>query len=147
MEKLTNLFFYNLEKAIKTYRQFAQNQLRINGFDITIDQWLILSIIHENPDTPQSEIAEMVFKDGASITRIVELLVQNGFLKRDFHKTNRRMVKLSVTAKGIKAIEAVRPVIRKNRKDALMDITSKEIEMTQLVLKKLINNCLERKKV
>ncbi len=33
--------FYSIEKAIKTYRQFAQRRLSVRNIDITIDQLLV----------------------------------------------------------------------------------------------------------
>ena len=76
MEKLNDQFFYNLEKAAKSYRQYFQSQLKLHGFDdITLDQWLILRIIGEQPDISQNDIAEQVFKDKASVTRIIELMI------------------------------------------------------------------------
>ena len=95
MEKLNDTFFYNLEKSVKTYRQYFQNQLKANGFDITLDQWLILNTIIENPNISQNEIAEKVFKDKASVARIIELLVQNGFLTRSIHISGSSIVCIS----------------------------------------------------
>ena len=76
METLNDILFYNLEKSIKMYRKYAQKQLTKAGFEITIDQWLVLKTIQENKNISQNQIAEMVFKDFASITRIIELLVK-----------------------------------------------------------------------
>ena len=76
MENLDLIFFYHLDKAIKTYRQFAQEKLKENGFDITIDQWLVLKAVSENQDINHNDLADAVFKDKASVTRIIELLVK-----------------------------------------------------------------------
>lgn len=78
MENLDLIFFYHLDKAIKTYRQFAQEKLKENGFDITIDQWLVLKAVSENQDINHNDLADAVFKDKASVTRIIELLVKAG---------------------------------------------------------------------
>ena len=62
MENLSSVIFYNIEEAIKTYRMYAQNQLKINDLKITIDQWLVLKCLKENPNATQIELAEKVFK-------------------------------------------------------------------------------------
>ena len=90
MENLNSVIFYNIEEAIKTYRMYAQNQLKINGLKITIDQWLVLKCLKENPNTTQVELAEKVFKDNASITRIIDLLVKANYLERTINQTDRR---------------------------------------------------------
>ena len=72
---LNDIIFYTLEKSIKSYRQYAQKQLIMNNFDITIDQWLILKSIKENSGLTQQQIGINVFFFFASVTRIIELLV------------------------------------------------------------------------
>jgi MarR family transcriptional regulator, transcriptional regulator for hemolysin len=141
MEKLNDTFFYNLEKSIKTYRQYFQNQLKLNGFDITLDQWLILNTIIENPNISQNEIAEKVFKDKASVARIIELLVQNRFLTRAIHPTNRRMFQLTITEKGIETIEKISNLVPIFRKNALIGISPDILKETQNVMKTIVINC------
>lgn len=141
MEKLNDTFFYNLEKSVKTYRQYFQNQLKANGFDITLDQWLILNTIIENPNISQNEIAEKVFKDKASVARIIELLVQNGFLTRSIHPTNRRMFQLSITQKGNETIERLSGLVEVFRKNAVLGISPDTLKETQSIMKVIIANC------
>jgi MarR family transcriptional regulator, transcriptional regulator for hemolysin len=141
MEKLNSIFFYHLDKAIKTYRQFAQANLKTNGFDITIDQWLVLKGIAENKDISQNELSEMVFKDKASVTRIIDLLVANKYLKRELHDVSRRRNKLSATPKGTKLLADIVPVVLKNRKTALDNVSERDMRSAEKVLKSIINNC------
>jgi MarR family transcriptional regulator, transcriptional regulator for hemolysin len=141
MEKLDEIIFYNLEKSIKTYRQFAQRQINQAGFDITIDQWLILQTIQENAEYSQQQIAEKVFKDFASVTRMIELLVKKGLLERAFHEEDRRRFKLTLTQAGIKIIADVQPIIQQNRKQALQSFPEPDIEIFRKYLITLINNC------
>ena len=61
MENLSSVIFYNIEEAIKTYRMYAQKQLKTNQFNITIDQWLVLKCLKENPKSTQIELAVKVF--------------------------------------------------------------------------------------
>ena len=103
--------FYNLDKAIRTYRQFAHEQLTAMGLNITVDQWLVLKALHENPERSQHDIAAAVFKDHASFTRIVELLVQKGFLLRELHPTDRRRFSLRITKNGSGLLREMQPIM------------------------------------
>jgi MarR family transcriptional regulator, transcriptional regulator for hemolysin len=141
MEKLDEIIFYNLEKSIKSYRQFAQRQINQAGFDITIDQWLILQTIQENADYSQQQIAEKVFKDFASVTRMIELLVKKGLLERAFHEEDRRRFKLTLTQAGIKIIADVHPIIQQNRKQALQSLSEPDIDVFRKYLITVIKNC------
>ena len=85
MEKLNDVIFYTIEKAIKSYRQYAQKQIKKAGFDITIDQWLVMKCLIDNPDIQLQDLAKSVFKDNASVTRIIDLLIRKNYLKRQSH--------------------------------------------------------------
>ncbi len=141
MDKLNTTLFYTIEKAIKTYRQFAQKQLRQAGLKITIDQWLIIKSILDNPEIQQQEIADKVFKDNASVTRIISLLVKAKYLKRTVNKTDKRRSNLVITPEGNKVIKEVSKVVLNNRETALQNINDKDITTTQKVLSAIIKNC------
>ena len=141
MENLNSVIFYNIDEAIKTYRMYAQNQLKINGLKITIDQWLVLKCLKENPNTTQVELAEKVFKDNASITRIIDLLVKANYLERTINQTDRRKFDLKITISGEKTLEDVYKIVLKNRSKALENISIEEIETVSSILKKISFNC------
>jgi len=141
MENLNSVIFYNIEEAIKTYRMYAQKQIKINEFNITIDQWLVLKCLKENPKSTQIELAEKVFKDNASITRIIELLVKADFLQRKVNQADRRKFDLKITASGEKILADVYTIVLKNRAKALEGITPEEIETVNTILKKISSNC------
>lgn len=141
MENLNEIFFYHLDKSIKTYRQFAQEKLKENGFEITIDQWLVLKAVSNDPDIGHNDLAEAVFKDKASVTRIIELLVKGRYLKTEVHPESGRKRKLTVTKKAHSLLNVIRPYVLKNRKAALKDVSSGDIAIAEKVLKRIANNC------
>lgn len=140
METINNIIFYTLEKSIKTYRQFAQKEISAKGFDITIDQWLVLKTIQENSSISQQQLAVKVFKDFASITRMIELLVKRGYLIRNFHKEDRRRFELILSAEGVTIIKLLQPIIQKNREVALKNISKSDIQKLDSILSNIISN-------
>lgn len=141
LTQIESTVFYAIEKAIKVYRQYAQKNIKKRGIDITIDQWLILKTIHDRPDLTQREMADLVFKDYASITRIVEILVRRSYLTRSFHHEDRRRFILELTEQGKKIHKKLIPVVAHNRKTALKGFNLDEIETLYQSLNKIINNC------
>ncbi len=141
MEKLDEVLFYTLEKSMKVYRKFAQQQIINKGYDITIDQWLVLKTLHENQQLSQHEIAELVFKDFASITRIIELLVQKQYINRKINQADRRKFELEITEKGSQIIAAIYPIVIENRKQALAGLTNEEVNNLKVQLETIIANC------
>ena len=141
MERLDRVIFYSLDKTIKTYRQFAQKRFLEQGFEITIDQWLVLNAIYEKPDITQFDIAGKVFKDTASVTRIIDLLIKKGLLKREVHSSDRRRFTLELTTEGRKLITKITDVVEQNRSIALQGITEKELIRMKETLNHIIDNC------
>lgn len=141
MDKLDSVIFYTIEKAIKSYRRYGQKKLRENGLKITIDQWLVIKNIMDNPSISQQEIAEKVFKDNASVTRIIDLLFKAKYIRRSVNKTDRRKTNLVVTEEGVNLVNDVYKVVLEYRETALKGISKQDIDATNKVLSAIIDNC------
>ena len=132
--------FYQIEKAIKQYRTLAQGNLNQLGYKITINQILLMTQIDQKPDVSQVELAELLFKDVASITRMIELLVIEGFVTREENKNDRRKKDLKITKKGKKILDLAKPIIIKNRETAQKNLSEEEKETLFILLNKIIIN-------
>jgi MarR family transcriptional regulator for hemolysin len=141
MIQLEEVVFYTIEKAIKSYRQFAQRQIKEQGINITIDQWLILKTISDHPGIMQREIAEAVFKDSASLTRVIDLLVKKKFLSRLFHSDDRRRFDLKLTTNGEHILKQLESIVSEYRKKALRKVSTSEVKQISSTLNKIIKNC------
>ena len=141
MQKLSDNFFYSLERAIKTYRQYAQQNLDRHGLDITIDQWLVLKTLRDNPDISLAQVGRDVFKDVASITRIVQLLETKGYVGRAANENDKRRITLKLTRHGISAVTALEPVISANRRGALAGVSNADMTRSQKVFDSIARNC------
>lgn len=141
IENPTGTALYSIEKAIKEYRKLAQKNITKVVKDITVDQCLVLIILQQNESISQNELANLVFKDSASITRMIELMVKNDYLTRTIHAEDRRKFNLVITEKALKTIELIEPVIQFNRETALHGLSIKEITLLDQTLHKIISNC------
>lgn len=140
MEKLDSIIFYSIDKAIRSYRQFAQRQLKQRGIEITVDQWLVLKAVLEHPKLQQNELSERVFKDAASVNRIIALLVKNGYLERKVDAKNRRLTVLKVSSKGIQILSEMDSIIQRNRQTALLGIDEVLKEQVMFAMERISEN-------
>lgn len=138
---LDEVIFYVLDKTIKQYRQFAQANIDRAGLPITIDQWLVLNVIEESPTLGQSEIAERVFKDQASVARIIDLLVKKNLLTQTVSQQDRRRVDRAITPQGRALLQAVAPIVAQNRNTALQALSEPAIEQLRQTLETIFKNC------
>ena len=139
--RLQDVVFYSIESASKAYRRFAQARLNASGIDITIDQWLVLKTIHESPDVTLHQVGTSIFKDFASVTRIVQLLERKGLLRRKPHPNDGRRSELVLTSAGESVIRTVEPIAQANRRHALSGIDAEEVARLREVLKRITENC------
>lgn len=136
----TGTVLYSLEEASKAYRKLSFKNISKVIPDITIDQALILIIINESELT-QSEIADLIFKDYASMTRILNLMIKKKYISKTVDEKDKRKAKITITKKGISAIEKLNPIIDENRKTALRAISITEQKSFYSTLNKIIQNC------
>ena len=137
----SNTIFHTIESTIKEYRKFAQKNISDQITDMTIDQGLVLLFLNEYPELTQKEIAELVFKDNASMTRMINTMVQKKYLKRSMNNEDRRRYKIEITVKGRQVLETLPPIIQKNRKTSLIGITKNELKQLEIILNKIRSNC------
>lgn len=138
---LSNVIFYSIDKAIRQYRKLAQANIDRAGIAITVDQWLVLQVIREKDDVTQMEIAERVFKDQASVARIIRLLINHGLLTAEALPGDGRRSRLRVTAAGEKTLAAVEPIVLNNRQIALQGISENDLTILRQLLDRISANC------
>lgn len=137
----TGTVLYTIEQTIKEYRKISQKNIAKIVSDITVDQGLVLLILNENSNYSQKDIAGLIFKDNASITRIIELMVKKDYLVRTVNELDRRKFNLEITEKGRNTVELLSPAIKLNRTTALDGLSENEIELLDTLLNKIITNC------
>ncbi|MEE4000326.1 MarR family transcriptional regulator [Tenacibaculum sp. FZY0031] len=136
----TTTVLYSIEETIKAYRKLSQYNISQVVPDITVDQALILLLL-ENNNTTQTKIADLVFKDYASMTRIVKLMISKNYLIKTTDRKDKRKAKLEITDEGKEIIKKLSPIIQKNRQTALNNVSNEELEQLYKILKKITKNC------
>jgi DNA-binding MarR family transcriptional regulator len=132
---------YTAEQAIKVYRRLCQQNIDQVMPNLTVDQGLTLMVLNSRPALTQQRLAELVFKDKASITRIIELLVQKALLARTEHPADRRKSALSLTDRGRQTLAQLSDTIRLNQQTALRGLSEAEVAQCDATLRKIIANC------
>jgi DNA-binding MarR family transcriptional regulator len=139
---LSSLIFYSLDKAIRQYRKMAQANIDRAGIAITIDQWLVLRVIQEHDDLTQTDIAERVFKDQASVARMISLMIKSNLLVSEPLPHDGRRTRLRVSEAGQRTLDAVQPVVLSNRQVALEGLSEEDLAVMRPLLERIYSNCL-----
>lgn len=102
-----------LVDAISFFPQFIKKVFHdhdISKLDLNINntQTQILMFVSVNNKKSMTEISSLTGLEKSSFTRSVDSLVQNGFITRKTSERDRRVVTLSLTAKGARAAKMIR---------------------------------------
>lgn len=97
------------------------------GYNITPEEADTLMIIRHFNGLPQSKLADILGKDKAAVTRLMNTLVKSGLVGREQDKQDRRIVRARITPEGERAFVQVWPQLMKLSDLALEGIDKQEL--------------------
>ena len=139
-EELYNSYSFLLDRTARRVKQYAQQKFKEFNLNITVDQWLVLKHLYENETLKQNELAELLFKDNPTLTRIIDLLCEKELTRRKQHPADRRSFLVTLTKKGRKKVELIKPRIQKIRLKAWEGLSRKDFNHFQRVLNTIYQN-------
>lgn len=125
-EEVYNAYSLLLDRTARRVKQYAQQKFNELNFNITVDQWLVLKQVYEHDKIKQNELAELLFKDNPTLTRIIDLLCEKALMVRKLHPEDRRSFNVELTREGKKKVEQMMPKIREIRLQAWKGLTEKD---------------------
>lgn len=139
-DELFNSYSLLLDRTARRVKQYAQRKFNELEFNITVDQWLVMKHLYENDEMKQNELAEILFKDNPTLTRIIDLLCEKGLTVRKQHPTDRRSFQVTLTRQGKVKVEQMRPKIQKIRLKAWEGLSREDFKHFQKVLDTIYRN-------
>ncbi|OOG76766.1 MarR family winged helix-turn-helix transcriptional regulator [Algoriphagus sp. A40] len=139
-QELFARYSFLLDRTARKVKQYAQHQFKTGEFDVTVDQWLVLKNLSENELLSQTELANLVFKDNPTLTRIIDLLCKKGYVERIAHPQDRRSFQLHLTESGLDKVSELRPKILEIREKAWENLTAKDFEEFKRILDTIYQN-------
>ena len=128
-----------IERSSKRMKQVCQQLLKENDINITVDQWVVMQELNKTNGQVQISLANNTFKDAPTITRIIDLLCQKGYVERVSNPNDRRRFQIFLTDSGKDLIRLVEPIIMDFRKKAYEGLDSNQLN----ILKESLNHIFE----
>src|SRR5690554_7015809 len=104
-------YSFLLDRTARRVKQYAQSKFKMGEFDVTVDQWLILKNLEENGILSQTELANLIFKDHPTLTRIIDILSKKGYVERIPNPNDRRSFQLFLTSEGAEKVRELKPQV------------------------------------
>jgi DNA-binding MarR family transcriptional regulator len=132
------------------YRLYSQasNLLRrtfqAEGFDLTPEQWGVLTRLREEEGMNQSHLGEKTFKDRHNITRILNVLERQGCIERRADTADKRVYRLFLTPSGLALQNKLDRLVKAHREAVFKGLNPTERESLQRIISRIIGNIEKR---
>lgn len=133
-------YFFKIDITIKKIRNALQKQLNEAGFDLTVDQWVLIDHIERQPGVSQNELAELTFKDPPTVTRIVDLIEKKGLVERAPAAGDRRKFNLFLTVKGQELYKHAFPIVAEIRRKGWGNLEEADYQHFVRIMDSIYNN-------
>lgn len=134
----TESIIYAMEQTVIYFRVKGAQFFNELNLGITIDQFVALDAIYCNDDICQRDLSKLILKDRSNTGRILNILEENGFVKRAIETKGKRLVKkIYITDMGKKIIEENQPKLKSAFSKILDDISQDEFTTLRNTLAKM----------
>lgn len=110
------------------------------GINITAEQWAILATLWEGEGIHQSSIAEKIGKDRHTITRMLNILEKNGFIRRVPTEKDKRRLNVYLTDSGRNIKDKLISIVLDYGQKAFAGLTQQELDELTRILKHITGN-------
>lgn len=139
-----NQYSFILDRTARKVKQYAQTAFVEQQFDLTVDQWIVLRTIYENPSLSNKEMAELCGKDQPTLTRIIDLLIKKEFAERITNSSDRRSLRLQITKKGKNKIQEIAPKVADFRMQAWKNLNEEDFAHFTRILNTIYDNLTQK---
>jgi len=99
---------------------------RVKSLGLTRSQWWVLNHLYRNDGITQSELADILEVERATLGRLLDRLETKGWVRREGHADDRRAKRVFLTEEVEPALKAMRAAAAELRRDALSGISAED---------------------
>jgi DNA-binding MarR family transcriptional regulator len=129
---------YLMNRLIARMNQNLGETLRKHGY--SFQDWRILAVLAAHNNISITQLAEAAVLPQPTVSRLVAGLKRKGFLERRNAKEDSRVVRISITAKGLKAYLQMLPYAVAEYRAAVKGFTPKDDEYLGKMLRRMMRN-------
>lgn len=101
---------------------------RVKALGLTRSQWWVLNHLFRNNGTTQSELADILEIEKATLGRLLDRMEAKGWIRRQEHSTDRRAKCVFLTDEVEPAVKTMRAAAADLRRDALANFDNTDRE-------------------
>ena len=106
--------------------------------ELTFSQWTTLVALHDGRVQTAGDLAQNICHDAGSLTRLIDQMVERGFVSRNRSETDRREVTVTLTPRGTSLVEALAPKVMHLWNGLLSGFSHQEVDTLIDLLTRLV---------
>lgn len=127
-------------RTTRAMSRMFQNVITQAGYDITIEQWVIIANLRREDGQFQQQLADNIYKNKTSVTRMINALQKKGLVKRTADLKDLRQKRIFLTKEGAQLFKELRPLAMQVQEKATHGIKPDEMEYCKNILLKIYGN-------
>lgn len=133
-------YFFKIDTTIKKIRNALQKRFNEAGFDLTVDQWVLMDHVARNPGISQNTLSELTTKDAPTVTRIIDLLTKKQLVERRMAEDDRRKFLIHLTETGDKLYNEMLPLVIEIRRRGWGDLSEEDYQHFVRIMDSIYHN-------
>ncbi|MEM7382310.1 MAG: MarR family transcriptional regulator [Bacteroidota bacterium] len=133
-----------LEKRTLIHLMLVHNKVNeaitsaLKPYEVSSQQFNVLRILRGQKGCPAnlSTLNERMVSKMSNTTRLVDKLIQKGYVRREICETNRRKVEITITDSGKKMLDEMDRVMDSTEQQLVEGFSTKELEQLNYLLDK-----------
>ena len=122
--RASNLLVGDLKKTLKNY-------------PINATEFSVMELLYSKGEKSIQEIRDRVLLASGSATYVVDNLEKKGYITRNVSQKDKRVTYIKLTEEGMKLMDEIFPIHKKNTKRVFEKINDKELVILKEILKKI----------
>lgn len=141
--KSEDIFHLLTGRTPLSLNRILSHKLKDQGISLTKEQWSVMAVLWKQDGITQQAIADATFRDRAGVTRLLDNLQKDKFIKREPHQEDRRTNLVYLTPKGRNIEEAVVQVLRETVKLITKDLGEEDVKFLRTIFERINKNIKE----
>jgi DNA-binding MarR family transcriptional regulator len=129
-----------LHRTLTAIKAMVRKEFRDRGFNVTIDQWVILGALWVEDGQTQVRLAERTFKDRPTVSRMIDLLEKQGLVVRRPSPQDRRAQEIFLTPKAHRLRDRLIPLVIELNRLIMKGFSDKEVNQLFTMLDRIFIN-------
>ncbi|THB64728.1 MAG: MarR family transcriptional regulator [Desulfovibrio sp.] len=128
--------------CVKLMRESLNARFQDAGYDITIEQWIVLLNLWRQDGLSQQALADRYGRSKVAAFKLLEKLEDQGLVMRQADPVDARCKRVFLTTDGKKLQAELVPLAKENITAMTRDISQADLETAKQVIRKVTSNLL-----